>query len=168
MAHWWGGEDTFYFWGATFVILLGLFVSSERVSVAQAVLQLGMQQHPPLSSAAYPFAGIRGTGHQIRHFLFALLSMLPVSPRTMNAIGRQIAKCSIAALLIMTGNLLPLVKGRQHPCNSDLTGRFNSRSTIPYSESLEPDGFQHAKYIVFQKMMYSVAQVAWRHCRFWN
>lgn len=40
MAHWWGGEDTFYFWGATLVILFGLFVSSERISVAQAVLEL--------------------------------------------------------------------------------------------------------------------------------
>lgn len=92
MAHWWGGEDTFYFWGATFAILFGLFVSSERVSVAQAVLELTLQQHPPLNSSAYPFAGIRGTGHQIRHFLLALLSMLPVSPRTMNAIGKQAAK----------------------------------------------------------------------------
>lgn len=42
MAHWWGGEDTFYCWGATFVILFELFVSSERVSVAQAVLELTM------------------------------------------------------------------------------------------------------------------------------
>lgn len=145
MAHWWGGEDTFYFWGATFAILFGLFVSSERVSVAQAVLELTTQQHPPLNSSAYPFAEIRGTGHQIRHFLFALLSMLPVSPLTINATGKQ----SIAALLIVTRSPLPLGKGRQHPRNSDLTGRFNSRSTIPYSESLEPDGFQYAKYFVF-------------------
>lgn len=102
-----------------------------------------------LELCSLSFGWIRGTGHHIRHFLLALLSMLPVSPRTMNAIGKQAAKWSIAALLIVTRSPLPLGKGRQHPRNSDLTGRFNSRSTIPYSESLEPDGFQYAKYFVF-------------------
>lgn len=79
---------------------------------------------PALELCAYPFVGIIGTCHHIRHFLFAPLSMLPVSQKTMNAIGTQIAKWRIAALSIMTCYPLPLVKGRQHPRNSDLTGRF--------------------------------------------
>lgn len=119
MAHWWGAEDTFSFWGATFVIIVGLLVSSERISITQAILEFTMQQPLPLNSAAYLFAGIIGTCHHIRHFLFALPSMLPVSQKTMNAIWKQIAKRSIAALSIMTCYPLPLAKGRQHLRNSD-------------------------------------------------